>query len=61
MRLPIEFEAAILAPLLLRCAEEGVDVHRVVNSWMRRALRQEGTILPTAVESRRPTVIKMRK
>ena len=55
MKVNVEFEAAILQPLLVRCQQEGVLLDACVNAWMRRALRQDKTLMPT-VETRAKVV-----
>jgi hypothetical protein len=46
MRIEVDIEAGVLQALLVRCAEERVDLSDVVTAWMKRANRQKRTVMP---------------
>lgn len=45
---------------VLRCQEEGQDVGKAFEAWVRRAIRQERSIMPEALDKERK-VLKMRR
>jgi hypothetical protein len=60
MRVSIDVEQSIWTSLLMRAHEENLPVSTVLNAWIRRAIRQQKTILPTT-ESRPKVVSISRK
>lgn len=59
MKVEIDVEQGVWMNLLMRAQQEKVSVDEVVTAWLRRATRQERTVLPTQ-DNHRPTVVKMR-
>ena len=48
MRVKLDLEQSIWHGLLARCAEENVNPSDCINAWIRRAIRQERTVMPGA-------------
>jgi hypothetical protein len=51
---------AIWSQFVLRCQEEGRDVGEALEAWLRRAIRQQRTITPEAIDTSHK-VLRMRR
>ena len=48
MKVELDIEHGLLSAVLLRCQREKLSLDEVVNAWLRRANRQDKTLLPTS-------------
>lgn len=47
MKVILDLEQGVWTSLLMRAHEENISASEVVNAWIRRAVRQDRTVLPT--------------
>lgn len=59
VRIDIDIEAGLFQQLSARCISERVDFHEMLNAWLRRANRQERTVMP--IPERAAKVLEMKR
>lgn len=58
MKIEVDIEAGVLQSLLVRCAQERLDLSDVVTAWLKRAARQPRTVMP-GIDQPRAKVVKI--